>query len=310
MARTKPRKWIANRKAELDPYEDYEELMKLSIVYRSNDTFMDLIYSITFPNFVVPNTSALAILRDGKGKVARNPGRRMDDTSRHILIWAEYGPDHPYTKKSVDSLNKVHSFYAKKFPGAFGDNEDYLYTLCYEATLFHRLLVRVGHKGFDENDKIASHIFYSKLAKLFINAETKNPIEGFPDDFESCVDMVEKYEWKKRPPNKYSNQVDEHLIQAFGKRHFPKPLQWIGRALVLSLLPEGTVVGLGIKPATKFTKAICRFGFRIFIWMGEIVITDPDITHPELLRKELGLPELDFANNVASGVEYAKTNSV
>lgn len=301
MARTKPRKWIAKEIAALDPTKDYAEIWKLAVIYRSNDTFMDLMYSITFPNFVVPNHGAIAVLRDGKGKVFKNTERRMDDTGRHILIWSEYGPDHPYTKKSVDALNKLHSFYSKKYPGSFRHNIDYLYTMCYEATLFHRLMQRVGLKGMTEKEQIASWEFWRRMAPLFINAETGGPITDFPDSFEGCMEMVEAYEAERRPPSKYADQIDETMIQAFGKRYFPKPLQPAARTLVMSLLPEGTVRGLGLKPASPVAKAICRFGFRCFLWMGDKIIPDPDVSHPEQIRQRLRLPELEYTDEVSTG---------
>jgi hypothetical protein len=86
------RKWIAREIEKLDPFKDYAEIVKLSVIYRANDAFMDLIYAITFPNFITGNDGARAVIRYGKGKLVRHMERRMDDTSRHILIWCEYGP--------------------------------------------------------------------------------------------------------------------------------------------------------------------------------------------------------------------------
>jgi len=304
MVRTKPRKWIAKEIARLDPIKDYAQIWKLSVIYRSNDAFMDLMYSITFPNFVVPNHGALAVLRNGEGKVVKHAERRMDDTARHILIWSEYGPDHEFTRKSVDSINKMHIFYSKKYPGSFSHNADYLYTLCYEATLFHRLMCRVGMKGMSEREKIAAWEFWRRMSKLFINVETGEPIKGYPDSFDGCISLVESYEAGHSIPSKYSEQIDETMIQAFGKRHMPKVLRPAARTLVLSLLPEGTVRGLGIKPASRIAKTLCRFGFRSFLWVGENIMADPDISHPELARERLNLPAEAYAGEVSSGVPF------
>ncbi len=284
----KPRKWIDKAIDALDPETDYAEIMRLSVTYRSTDTFMDLLYSITFPNFVVPNRGAIAVLREGKGKVFRHGEKRMDDTARHILIWNEFGPEHPNTRKSVEALNKLHAFWSQKYPGSFGHNEDYIYTLCYEATLFHRLMRRIGLRGLSEKEQVASWKFYSKLALLFRNGETDQPIEGFPASFAACLDFVNAYESCKRPPNAYASAVDDALINAFSKRHLPAPLRPFGRALTLSLLPEGTLRGLDLKAPNPVIRKLCRGVFAIYLLIGMKLLPDPVRSHPEVIRAYTG----------------------
>ncbi|MXO73030.1 oxygenase MpaB family protein [Alteraurantiacibacter buctensis] len=285
----KARKWIDRRIAALDPAKDYAEIMCLSVVYRSNDAFMDLLYSITFPNFIVPNRGAIAVLRDGKGKVFRAAERRMDDTARHILIWNEFGPEHEYTRRSVNALNRLHKHWSDRYPGSFAHDEDYLYTMCYEATLFHRLLRRVGLAGLSEKEKQASWEFYSRLAPQFRNAETDTAISGFPGSFEACVDYVERYESTRWPPNAYTASIDATLIQAFAKRHMPKVLRPIGRQLVLSLLPERTVCNLGLELPPPFVRKLCKLVFATYLLIGMKLLRDPTQSHAEIIREREGL---------------------
>lgn len=299
----KPRKWISEAIEALDPERDYAEIMRLSVTYRSNDTFMDLIYSITFPNFVVPNRGALAVLRDGKGKVFRHGEKRMDDTARHILIWNEFGPEHEYTRQSVESLNRLHEYWSKKYPGSFGHNEDYIYTLCYEATLFHRLLERVGLSGLSEKEQLASWKFYFELSKLFRNAETGEPLASFPADFAGCLGFVEQYEACKRPPNAYASAVDETLVRAFAKRHLPAPLRPFGRALVLSLLPEGTVRGLNLEAPNFIVRKFCRTAFAMYLLIGLKLLPDPVRSHPEVIRDQTGETVEQYVRAVTGGIK-------
>jgi hypothetical protein len=303
MHRKTPRKWIARKIASLDPHRDYAEMWRLMSTYRAGDAFMDLIYSITFPNFVLPNHGALAVLRSGTGKVHRFGERRMDDTARHILIWSEFGPDHELTHRSVEALNSLHAYWAKKYPGSFSHNEDYLYTLCYEATLFHRLLRRVGLPGFSEKEQAAAWEFWRRMAPLFRNAETGGAIEGFPPSFQECMAFVEAFENAGRPPNAYASQIDETLIQAFSRRHLPVVLRPLGRSLVLSLLPEGTVRGLGIGAPSGLTKALCRGGFRLFLTIGEKLLPDPRVSYPEIIRQRTGASVEEYARVALGGIK-------
>jgi hypothetical protein len=303
MLDTKDRKWIAKRIAKLDPHKDYAEIVKLSVIYRNNDAFMDLVYAITFPNFIVPNRGAIAVMRDGKGKAVRHGYRRMDETGRHILIWKEFGPEHEYTQRSVASLNKLHTFWSKHYPDGFSFDEDYKYVMCYETTLFHRLLLRIGAKGLSEKEKIASLEFYKNMAPMFINPITGEAIQGPEDTFDACVSFAETYENTKREDNKCSDLIEEYMLKGFGRRHFPPMLQPLAYSLVLSLLPEGTIKGLGVKPASPLTKRFCRFAFRSFLWIGETLAPDPKQSYPELLRAREGWSVEDYVSTVAGGMQ-------
>lgn len=99
MVDTSGRKWIAREVAKLDPYDDYAEIIKIMTIYRADDAFMDFIDGVTFPNFIIGNHGAEGIFREGKGKAIRH----MDQTSQHILIGCEHGPDRPNTVQSIES---------------------------------------------------------------------------------------------------------------------------------------------------------------------------------------------------------------
>jgi len=297
------RKWIAREIEKLDPHKDFAEIVKLSVIYRANDAFMDLVYAITFPNFITGNDGARAVTRYGRGKLIRHMERRMDDTSRHILIWCEYGPDHEYTKRSIESINQLHKFWSKHHKEGFDHDEDYTYVICYEVTLFHRLMQRVGAKGFSDSEKIASYEFYRRIAAHFRNPLTDAPIEFPVKSFDECMDYVQRYENIKRAPNKHKDFIEEYALGSFGKRHFPPLLRPMSRALIHSLTPEGTLANLRTKPVSPLGKAISRFAFRAFLWLGENAIPDPKVSLPERIRERDGLSEEQYIAAVARGMD-------
>ncbi|NTF34229.1 oxygenase MpaB family protein [Rhizobium skierniewicense] len=303
MVDTSGRKWIAREVAKLDPYKDYAEIIRIMTIYRSNDVFMDFIYAITFPNFITGNHGAEVIFREGKGKAIRHMERRMDQTSQHILIWCEYGPDHPNTLQSIESLNMVHKFWSKHYPDGFNVDEDYTYVICYEATLFHRLLQRAGAKGFSEKEKTASFEFYRRIAPHFRNVVEDRPIEFSMKNFDECMRYAEQYEAQRRPKNQHLELIDKFLISSFARRRFPKLLQPLARSLVITLLPEGTARQLELKRPSRFVQALCRFGFRTFIWTGEHIVPDPKVSMPELARQRGGLTEEQYLAQVVGGMK-------
>ena len=296
------RKWIAREIEKLDPYEDYAQIMKLAVIYRSNDAFMDLIYSITFPNFITGNDGARSVVRDGKGKTLRHMERRMNDTSQHILIWCEYGPDHDYTKMSINSLNQLHKFWSKHYADAFDHTEDWTYVICYEVTLFHRLMLRVGAKGLTEKEQIASYEFYRRIAPHFVRPLTGDALPFPMQNFEECMAFVEEYENTRRMPNKCKDAIVEYMFGAFSRRHFPRMLQPFARQLTYALTPEGTLANYRIKP-NPVGKWLARRAFRAFLWIGENLAPDPKVSHPELIRQRDGITEDEYIARVARGMK-------
>lgn len=285
MARTKPYKWIAKEIESLDPAIDYDRIWKLSSVYYVNDFLMDYIYAFTFPNFLITDWGAEAVLRHGEGKMYTNPNRRMDDTSRHMLVWWENGPDHESTARSVRSLNNLHAYYAKKFPGNFGHEDDYIYTLCYEGAMMHRLRLRLGMAGFTEKQQRASWEFWSRMCKLFRNAETGGELTGFPSDFAAMNDYMDEYEGRDWPSNQYGAEVAERVLEPFAQRHFPKLLHPVARTLVVSMLPDPVITAHGMKRPSKWAVAASRRGVRFGLFMSEKVLPDPIESLPEIYRR-------------------------
>ena len=285
MARTKPRKWIAAEVAGLDPHTDYERIWQLANVYAVSDFLMDYIYAITFPRFLVTFRGSHAVLRDGAGKIVTKPNKRMDDTSRHMLTWWENGPSHPATQKSVQSLNNLHRHYAKQFPGHFSFNEDYIYTLCYEGAMMHRLRLSLGMPGFDEKLQIATWEFWSRMAKLFVNGEDGSPLHGFPDDFAGMNAYMDWYESQNWPDNQFGADVADVVLRPFAERHFPKPLHGLAYVMVTSFYPDWVLRVHGIAKPNPLVRAVVRRGFRLALTIGEKYAPDAEESLPELHRR-------------------------
>ncbi|OUS94385.1 oxygenase MpaB family protein [Rhodococcus sp. NCIMB 12038] len=285
MARTKPYKWIAREIEKLDPKTDYETIWKLSSIYYINDFLADYIYAITFPNFIVPQRGAQAVLREGTGKVYTDPNRRMDDTTRHMLVWWENGPSDIKTQRSVQSLNNLHKYYARKYPGNFGYNEDYIYTLCYEAALMHRLRLKLGMNGISEKQQQAAWEFWSRMAKLFVNADSGAELHGFPEDFAGINAFMDEYEGKNWPDNPLGADVTERMLGPFAERYFPRLLHPLARTLVLAMYND-TVLRVHNMPRPRpITRKLVRLGVRFGLTLSEKVLPDPQESLPEIHRR-------------------------
>jgi len=283
--RTKRRKWINEELELLDPKNDYERIVALGTSYYVNDFLMDYIYAFTFPNFIAAPHGAETVLREGKGKIYTAPNKRMDDTSRHMLIWWENGPSHPATQRSVESINRLHEYWATKYPGNFDHNDDYVYTLCYEAAFMHRMRLRIGLPGYPEKVQIAAVEFWSRMAHLFRNAGTGGPVHDFPQDFAGVMAFMDKYEATDWGENTFGPDVVERMVNPFAERHFPRPLHGVARAMVLGMYPDHVFRALQIPPAGPFTRWFAQSFMKFGLIMSERVAPDPEITLAERHRR-------------------------
>jgi len=285
MARSKPYKWIRKEIEHLDPATDYERIWELSSVYYINDIIVNFVYAMTFPYFMVGYHGVQTVLRDGRGKIYTDPNRRMDDTARHMLVWWENGPSDDKTRRSVASLNNMHAYYAKQYPGNFSHNDDYIYTLCYEAALMHRLRLKLGMPGISEREQRAAWEFWSRMATLFVNADDGSALYGFPEDFDGINAFMDEYEGRDWPINPLGPEVGRLILQPFAERHFPKVLHGFARTLVLSMYNDNVLRVHQLPRVNPVVRKACRLLVRLGLTVSEKVLPDPEVSLPEIHRR-------------------------
>jgi len=254
----------------------YELIWRLVSSYRLGDFMNNLIYALTFPNFVVTPQGARTVWREDGGKVLRRPTARVEDTENNNAIWWYYGPSDPRTQKAIEGINNLHVRWAKQYPGSFADNADYIYTLAFSAILMHRLRLRLGLSGFSEKEKIAAHHFWRDMSHFFFS-EGRIPLEGFPEDWDAMIVYCETFENAPRDGTEQGHLIAEAIYDHFAFRYFPPGLRWLGRAMPVALSLPTTLRAHKIQPVNPILKAIIVFVVGWFMWIGETLLPDPKV---------------------------------
>ncbi|WP_142282948.1 hypothetical protein [Mycobacterium aquaticum] len=230
------RKWIRRRIAQLDPYVDYREIWALSYIYNVTDFDLHWAYTVDNCHLGLTTWGADASYRDGTGAMMVRGEQRMANTNDHMLLWSEHGPDSPITKQAIDIVNKQHAQWAKYYNGAFSHSEDYIYLFAAAATAEHDYKRSLGLPGWSEKQKIASHLFWSELAKLFRveSGEVLTDVEPMPESFEACSEYARAYTERPWPDNTAIGlPFSERLIEQFLAVWFPyRVMRPFGRALI------------------------------------------------------------------------------
>lgn len=267
-------KWIDREIAILDPEVDYERIWKLATTYRMTGFQLNFFYVYVFAHFFIAPNGTEVIVREGRGKALTRADDRADDTARHQLTWWEHGPHAEETKRSVQQVNNIHAAIARQYPGRFSNNDDFVYTLCLEATAAHRLREHVGATGFSPAAKTAAYRFWTQMVPLF-TAEGGAELRDWPPDFDGLLEFMTRYEAK---PWEYSPNGPialDSVIHQIGARYFPGPLRPLSRPLVLTMLPEHILTILRVAPPPPMVSRIVKNMFRATLLLSETLLPDP-----------------------------------
>lgn len=278
-------KWIAEEIERLDPEVDYARIFALSTVYTLNDFDMNVLYTLGFPHFILPPWGGETVARGGKGKIVGEKQKRADDTLRHFWTWFENGPEHPDTRRSLEMVNRIHQSVAKKMPGNYSYDDDFIYTMCWLGCDFHRLRLRIGLPGFTENQKIASNRYWRGIAAHFWT-ENQTGV-AFPESFEAMLEFMDRYEavpWAYSPDGK---RTIDALIDQFEEKWFPQPVRKLGRTMIYALLdwPAQRVHRTPIiHPVVR--KSV-ELGVAAMFATRWYVLPDPKLSTPEKRRRQV-----------------------
>lgn len=281
----KPRKWIDTEIARLSPEEDWAQIYRLMNTYRPNDFMLDLVYAHVFPHFMVPAHGAVPVWRDGTdAKVVNRAGLRADETSWHNMLWWYHGPDHPETRKSVDTVNRIHAHYAELYPGTFSHHDDYVHVWCFSAVTMHRLRLQMGLPGYTDKEKVAAHRFWKELGGLFVvpgGDGPTHPVDDFPADFDGIIAWLEEFESRDWPVNETGATTSAAVLDQFLFRYLPRPLRPLVRAVVVSFYADSVLTAYRITPPPRPIRSLLRRACGLAMAMGDRFAPDPTESYVE-----------------------------
>lgn len=278
-----PKKWIEQEIERLDPEKDYVKIWRLSSSYGHDEFMNNLAYALTFQNFIVTEWGSKAVWREDGGKVLERAFSRVDQTTSANYIWWFYGPHDERTKKSVDAINNLHAYWAKKMPGVFSYNDDYIYVCAYTAVSVERFRLLLGLPGISKKEKIAAHKFWGEMSKLFY-AENNTPLHGYPEDFDGLLAYCEEYEHRSRPKAERVNLIVTSFHEQFVFRFFPENLHWLGHQIMRSLSLPTTLATAQIDPPVPGAKEAITNMLGFMLSYKAQYMDDPEVSFLEELQ--------------------------
>lgn len=228
-----PGRWLDARIAALDPETEYAEVLRLLAEHRLTRPAVALTLLVTNAQAALPPAASATLV--ATRKLLDRPDQRLADGTGHLLTWLVHGPDSAEARASVERLNRLHLGLARKHPGAFDDDLDFVYQLCAVGTFLPRMRATLGLAPQDAALDVAWHHFLRDLAGHF--RSTGGAVRGFPDDMAGMLRLVEDYETRPWPPTDTGRELTQAMVAHYARRFFPPPMRWFGRAQALVVMP-------------------------------------------------------------------------
>lgn len=271
-------RWIDRRIDRLNPEVDFPEIVRLSNLYRLSDFVAHWGFAVGSPMAGINPVGMEQVWRGGKSTSASAPQKRVDGSNGHLFSWLEHGADHEITRLSINTVNQYHAHFGKGASSGLGDPEEYVYILCLNATLLHKLQQRLGFSGFNAKEQRAAYLTWSKLAQHFKLATDGSPIldhASFPEDFDGMLYKVDEWLDRPWPYSQSGHGYTTKQIEHFAETWFPRLLRPLGRAMVSSFLAERVLISHGIKKPGLVLRTAAVGLMKFAMFFGTRIAPDP-----------------------------------
>lgn len=278
--RRRPWKWMRAEQRRLDPETDAGRISELS--YCTRFPRMQFPYHMYYSLFFVRASgapeSARPIDRDGCGYFYRYGDRRADDTTADIFGWMHHGPHSELGRASLERVKRMHDGVGVKWGMP---NHVLLHTLACDLTLPDRFMELVGGPRFDEHERRAQLNFWRAVGDGL-------GIADVPETWEDMVRYVEEYErsehYRASPEGR---RLARGFVDQFCARWFPRPLHWLGRWILLSMVEDHVLEVQGFKRPPRPFVWLTRQATRLSVYLTFYVLPDPSPTYSpgELFRE-------------------------
>ncbi|QMW29192.1 hypothetical protein G4B84_004527 [Aspergillus flavus NRRL3357] len=226
-------KWLQPYLESLNPETEWEEIVRTLANYTLNEFILNISYVSNFILVIQEPLGSEALVHTEK--VFDRKQERFVDSVRYFTPWFIDGPSSERVRKSISSLNNTHMRIAKRLPGRWDHDDDFIMP-CVQMALF-------GHNM--KQRKVQGMVEYSNW---FNRRSFKSTEKG--------------------------HLASVALIQQFCERWFPRPLHFVGYEIIITFLPDETIDRHRLGPRKKWLEFPIMLIFRVMFWL-QAVLPDP-----------------------------------
>ncbi|KAJ1709561.1 hypothetical protein NYO67_8289 [Aspergillus flavus] len=263
-------KWLQPYLKSLNPETEWEEIVRTLANYTLNEFILNISYVSNFILVIQEPLGSEALVHTEK--VFDRKQERFVDSVRYFTPWFIDGPSSERVRKSISSLNNTHMRIAKRLPGRWDHDDDFIMP-CVQMALFgHNMKQRLGVPVDSPHIQAAWHRWCKEIFNLFL--KESGPVAGFPEDFQGMVEYSNWFNRRSFKSTEKGHLASVALIQQFCERWFPRPLHFVGYEIIITFLPDETIDRHRLGPRKKWLEFLIMLIFRIMFWL-QAVLPDP-----------------------------------
>ncbi|TDZ32658.1 hypothetical protein C8035_v010995 [Colletotrichum spinosum] len=279
-------KWISAYLDKLDPETEYDQIIKTATFFTGNSFAIALGYTSTLLHLA--QTPAGAAATHHGGKIFRRGHQRFYETQDFILDCMWHGSSSAAARSRAGTVNRIHARIWRDVPGAYSspfEGEMSLIGSAFFETMLRKL---VGARRADPHPVLAAA--WPAWAERVLAHFRTEPADGggsfavnFPRDFD---ELERFYRWfQNLPMDRFTNDEDRRkgheLAEAFTRQFcelwFPRQLHWLGRLVLLTIVPRQVREQQQLGHPNRFGAALVRLFFKIQIDLADAL---PDPVRP------------------------------
>ncbi|EGU86228.1 hypothetical protein FOXB_03250 [Fusarium oxysporum f. sp. conglutinans Fo5176] len=282
-------KWISAYLDQLDPETEYDQIIRTANFFTGTSFAVALGYSSTFVHLAQTPAAAAAV--NHGGKAYRRGHQRFYDTQNHFLDWMWYGSGSEETKQDIERVNKIHSAIWKNVPGSYShpwEGQMSVIGSAYFETYLRRL---VGARRQEPHPHLAAAWpAWAERVCAHFRTEPTDGSRSYGINFpRNGTELGEFYRWfQDLPFEEYTNaedrkkghQLAEAFLDQFSKLWFPRQFRWLGRQVMLTVLPAKVREQQQVGHPIPIVEAVVKLAFKLSFDMTDIM---PDPVKPALL---------------------------
>jgi hypothetical protein len=128
-----------------------------------------------------------------------------------------------------------------------------------------------------------SFLYRRAMAELFWTEH--GAVTGWPEDFAGMVAFLDEWESRHTEWTAEGAACTRAVLDQFAARWFPRPLHFLGRAMLTSFYGEPIRRVHHIDPPGPATVALMRAGLRSYVTAKERILPDPRRSTPQRHRR-------------------------
>ncbi|KAM0433332.1 hypothetical protein ACHAPT_004208 [Fusarium lateritium] len=244
--------------------------------------------------------AAAAAVHHG-GKAFRRAHQRFYDTQNHMLDWMWWGSGSEETQRDIESINKIHVPIWNKVPGSYSapwEGQMSIIGSAYFETYLRKL---VGARNQEPHPHLAAALpAWVERTSAHFRTEPSDGSRSYGiNSPRNWTELEAFYLWHQALPfDSFTNAEDrekghkiaEAFLDEFATLWFPRQLHWLGRQVLLTMLPAKVREQQKIGHPVLIFQVLIKLAFKILFDLTDLL---PDPVQPTLLEEYRAIKKWD-----------------